>query len=154
MAKRKDLAIHLGGRRFSLPFVKLELVELCLTNLFSYLRLDLGLSALRNSGACGVCAKEISRFWAGKVLGPNTKVLFPLHICNTFTLVITDIDEMSTESANTNGTTPGERHVIGISFGNSNSSIAYATIEDKAEVIANEDGGLSLGKNVHYLSTC
>jgi molecular chaperone DnaK (HSP70) len=34
-----------------------------------------------------------------------------------------------------------ERHAIGISFGNSNSSIAYTTVEDKAEVIANEDGG-------------
>jgi molecular chaperone DnaK (HSP70) len=36
---------------------------------------------------------------------------------------------------------PGERHAIGISFGNSNSSIALAQIEDKPEVIANEDGG-------------
>lgn len=36
---------------------------------------------------------------------------------------------------------PLERHAIGISFGNSNSSIAYTTVEDKAEVIANEDGG-------------
>lgn len=34
----------------------------------------------------------------------------------------------------------GERVAIGITFGNSNSSIAY-TIDDKAEVIANEDGG-------------
>ena len=48
---------------------------------------------------------------------------------------------MASESAATNGTTSGERHAIGISFGNSNSSIAYTTIEDKAEVIANEDGG-------------
>lgn len=35
---------------------------------------------------------------------------------------------------------PGDRVAIGITFGNSNSSIAY-TIDDKAEVIANEDGG-------------
>lgn len=42
---------------------------------------------------------------------------------------------------NTQGAQP-ERHAIGISFGNSNSSIAYTTIEDKAEVIANEDGGM------------
>jgi hypothetical protein len=35
---------------------------------------------------------------------------------------------------------PGDRTVIGITFGNSNSSIAH-TIDDKAEVIANEDGG-------------
>jgi molecular chaperone DnaK (HSP70) len=42
----------------------------------------------------------------------------------------------------TTGTSPGERHAIGISFGNSNSSIGYTSSEDKAEVIANEDGGL------------
>lgn len=35
----------------------------------------------------------------------------------------------------------GERVAIGITFGNSNSSIAY-TVDDKAEVIANEDGGM------------
>lgn len=34
----------------------------------------------------------------------------------------------------------GERVAIGITFGNSNSSIAY-TIDDKPEVMANEDGG-------------
>ena len=33
------------------------------------------------------------------------------------------------------------RHVIGISFGNSNSSISHVTEEGKAEVIANELGG-------------
>lgn len=38
------------------------------------------------------------------------------------------------------GPEPGDRTVIGITFGNSNSSIAY-TADDKAEVIANEDGG-------------
>ena len=42
----------------------------------------------------------------------------------------------------TNGPNPADRHAIGISFGNSNSSIAYTTVEDKAEVIANEDGGM------------
>ncbi|MBE3112075.1 MAG: hypothetical protein IMZ46_16485 [Acidobacteria bacterium] len=35
---------------------------------------------------------------------------------------------------------PSDRTVIGISFGNSNSSIAV-TVDDKPEVIANEDGG-------------
>lgn len=35
----------------------------------------------------------------------------------------------------------GERVAIGITFGNSNSSIAY-TIDDKPEVMANEDGGM------------
>lgn len=38
------------------------------------------------------------------------------------------------------GPEPGDRVAIGITFGNSNSSIAY-TVDDKAEVIANEDGG-------------
>lgn len=38
------------------------------------------------------------------------------------------------------GPEPSERTVIGITFGNSNSSIAYL-VDDKAEVIANEDGG-------------
>lgn len=37
---------------------------------------------------------------------------------------------------------PDDRVAIGITFGNSNSSIAY-TVDDKAEVIANEDGGKS-----------
>lgn len=35
---------------------------------------------------------------------------------------------------------PSDRVVIGLTFGNSNSSVAY-TVDDKAEVIANEDGG-------------
>lgn len=38
---------------------------------------------------------------------------------------------------------PSERHAIGIAFGNSNSSIAITAVEDKAEVIANEEGGKS-----------
>jgi hypothetical protein len=37
---------------------------------------------------------------------------------------------------------PGARHAIGIAFGNSNSSIAITGSDDKAEVIANEDGGM------------
>jgi molecular chaperone DnaK (HSP70) len=48
---------------------------------------------------------------------------------------------MVAEETTANGTAPADRHAIGISFGNSNSSIAYTTIEDKAEVIANEEGG-------------
>jgi molecular chaperone DnaK (HSP70) len=35
---------------------------------------------------------------------------------------------------------PDDRVVIGLTFGNSNSSVAH-TVDDKAEVIANEDGG-------------
>lgn len=38
------------------------------------------------------------------------------------------------------GVEPADRTVIGISLGNTNSSIAV-TIDDKAEVLANEDGG-------------
>jgi molecular chaperone DnaK (HSP70) len=49
---------------------------------------------------------------------------------------------MATEGTPAHSPTPADRHAIGISFGNSNSSIAYTTIEDKAEVIANEDGGM------------
>lgn len=48
---------------------------------------------------------------------------------------------MSAEGSPSTGAPPAERHAIGIAFGNSNSSIAYTTSEDKAEVIANEDGG-------------
>ncbi len=46
------------------------------------------------------------------------------------------------EEAVVDSTAAGERHAIGISFGNSNSSIAYTAVEDKVEVIANEDGGM------------
>ncbi|KIN07580.1 hypothetical protein OIDMADRAFT_186319 [Oidiodendron maius Zn] len=58
---------------------------------------------------------------------------------------------MSAEEASTNGTTLGERTAIGISFGNSNSSIAYTTIEDKAEVIANEDGDRQIPSILSYV---
>lgn len=50
---------------------------------------------------------------------------------------------MAENSDNRTGTEPGNRVVIGITFGNSNSSIAY-TVDDKAEVIANEDGGTKI----------
>lgn len=46
---------------------------------------------------------------------------------------------MSEKGAAT-ATAPGDRVAIGITIGNSNSSIAF-TVDDKAEVIANEDGG-------------
>ncbi len=45
---------------------------------------------------------------------------------------------------------PGERTVIGIAFGNSNSSIAY-TVDDKAEVIANEDGDRQIPTILSYV---
>lgn len=48
---------------------------------------------------------------------------------------------MTGDEAQANGTIPAERHAIGISFGNSNSSIALS-VDGKPEVIANEDGGL------------
>lgn len=42
--------------------------------------------------------------------------------------------------ADNSGPEPADRVAIGVTFGNSNASIAY-TVDDKAEVIANEDGG-------------
>ena len=51
---------------------------------------------------------------------------------------------MSETGVSKPGPEPGERTAIGITFGNSNGSIAY-TIDDKAEVIANEDGGKIAG---------
>ena len=44
------------------------------------------------------------------------------------------------ENASNAGPEPGSRVTIGITFGNSNSSIAYTT-DSKAEVIADEAGG-------------
>ncbi|TLD22059.1 hypothetical protein PspLS_07951 [Pyricularia sp. CBS 133598] len=45
---------------------------------------------------------------------------------------------------------PEDRVVIGITFGNSNSSIAY-TVDDKAEVIANEDGDRQIPTILSYV---
>jgi molecular chaperone DnaK (HSP70) len=47
---------------------------------------------------------------------------------------------MSEKAPSKPGPAPGDRIAIGITFGNSNSSIAY-TADDKVNVIANEDGG-------------
>ncbi|KAG0650422.1 Heat shock 70 [Hyphodiscus hymeniophilus] len=58
---------------------------------------------------------------------------------------------MSAEEPTTNGAKPGERTAIGISFGNSNSSIAWTTPEDKAEVIANEDGDRQIPSILSYV---
>lgn len=44
-----------------------------------------------------------------------------------------------------------DRTVIGISFGNSNSSIAYTNSEGKAEVIANEDGDRQIPSILSYV---
>ncbi|RAL62098.1 hypothetical protein DID88_002584 [Monilinia fructigena] len=57
---------------------------------------------------------------------------------------------MASEAPASNGTA-GERNAIGISFGNSNSSIAYTTVEDKAEVIANEDGDRQIPSILSYI---
>ncbi|KAH7176499.1 Hsp70 protein-domain-containing protein [Dactylonectria macrodidyma] len=48
------------------------------------------------------------------------------------------------------GPEPGDRVAIGITFGNSNSSIAY-TVDDKAEVIANEDGDRQIPTVLSYV---
>ncbi|KAG6029205.1 hypothetical protein E4U19_001117 [Claviceps sp. Clav32 group G5] len=48
------------------------------------------------------------------------------------------------------GPEPADRVVIGITFGNSNSSIAF-TVDDKAEVIANEDGDRQIPTALSYV---
>ncbi|KAK0628588.1 HSP70-domain-containing protein [Bombardia bombarda] len=48
------------------------------------------------------------------------------------------------------GPAPGDRTAIGITFGNSNSSIA-CTVDDKAEVIANEDGDRQIPTILSYV---
>ncbi|AEO54762.1 hypothetical protein MYCTH_64380 [Thermothelomyces thermophilus ATCC 42464] len=48
------------------------------------------------------------------------------------------------------GVEPSERTVIGITFGNSNSSIAHV-VDDKAEVIANEDGDRQIPTILSYV---
>ncbi|KAL8853399.1 MAG: hypothetical protein Q9221_001716 [Calogaya cf. arnoldii] len=50
-----------------------------------------------------------------------------------------------------NGTDPEETLAIGISFGNSNSGIAYTTAEGKAEVIANEEGDRQIPSILSYI---
>ncbi|KAL8740570.1 MAG: hypothetical protein Q9184_008473, partial [Pyrenodesmia sp. 2 TL-2023] len=49
-----------------------------------------------------------------------------------------------------NGVEPEEVLAIGISFGNSNSGIAYTTAEGKAEVIANEEGDRQIPSILSY----
>ncbi|KAL8794735.1 MAG: hypothetical protein Q9195_002689 [Heterodermia aff. obscurata] len=50
-----------------------------------------------------------------------------------------------------NEATPAETFAIGISFGNSNSSIAYTSGEGKAEVIANEEGDRQIPSFISYI---
>ncbi|KAI1069642.1 hypothetical protein LB507_008426 [Fusarium sp. FIESC RH6] len=54
------------------------------------------------------------------------------------------------DNAGAKGPEPSERVAIGITFGNSNSSIAY-TVDDKAEVIANEDGDRQIPTVLSYV---
>ncbi|OJD26117.1 hypothetical protein ACJ73_02504 [Blastomyces percursus] len=56
-------------------------------------------------------------------------------------------------SEETNGVSPDtpERCAIGLSFGNTNSSIAYTSPEGKAEVIANEDGDRHIPSIISYV---
>ena len=54
------------------------------------------------------------------------------------------------ENGATPGVAPGDRCAIGISFGNSYSSIA-CTIDDSPVVIANEDGGKLLAFRFFFL---
>ncbi|CAJ0548007.1 Ff.00g047610.m01.CDS01 [Fusarium sp. VM40] len=54
------------------------------------------------------------------------------------------------DNAGAKGPEPSERVAIGITFGNSNSSVAY-TVDDKAEVIANEDGDRQIPTVISYV---
>ncbi|EGC42357.1 hsp70-like protein [Histoplasma capsulatum var. duboisii H88] len=56
-------------------------------------------------------------------------------------------------SEETNGVSPenAERCAIGLSFGNTNSSIAYTSPEGKAEVIANEEGDRHIPSILSYV---
>ena len=54
-------------------------------------------------------------------------------------------------SAEESGSSPAETCAIGISFGNSNSSIAYTTGDGKAEVIANEEGDRYIPSILSYI---
>ncbi|KAM0333447.1 hypothetical protein ACHAQA_002109 [Verticillium albo-atrum] len=57
---------------------------------------------------------------------------------------------MSENAGSQSGPAPSDRTVIGLTFGNSNSSIAY-TVDDKAEVIANEDGDRQIPTILSYV---
>ncbi|KAG7101158.1 Ribosome-associated complex subunit SSZ1 like protein [Verticillium longisporum] len=57
---------------------------------------------------------------------------------------------MSENAGSQSGPAPSDRVVIGLAFGNSNSSIAY-TVDDKAEVIANEDGDRQIPSILSYV---
>ncbi|KAK3943087.1 ribosome-associated complex subunit SSZ1 [Diplogelasinospora grovesii] len=57
---------------------------------------------------------------------------------------------MAEEGASKAGIVPSDRTAIGIMFSNSNSSIAY-TVDDKAEVIANEDGDRQIPTILSYM---
>ncbi|KAH8686115.1 putative ribosome-associated complex subunit SSZ1 [Tricladium varicosporioides] len=58
---------------------------------------------------------------------------------------------MAADGESVNATAPAERHAIGICFGNSNSSIAITSVDDKAEVIANEDGDRQIPSILSYV---
>ncbi|KAL9114921.1 MAG: hypothetical protein Q9227_001164 [Pyrenula ochraceoflavens] len=58
---------------------------------------------------------------------------------------------MSEESNGTLTPEPVEHFAIGISFGNSNSSIAYVSGEGKAEVIANQEGDRQIPSVLSYV---
>jgi molecular chaperone DnaK (HSP70) len=57
---------------------------------------------------------------------------------------------MAENNPTNSGPEPGDRVAIGITFGNSNSSIAF-TVDDKAEVIANEDGDRQIPTVLSYV---
>ncbi|SLM34617.1 chaperone dnak [Lasallia pustulata] len=58
---------------------------------------------------------------------------------------------MSGDESEGMASAPTERFAIGISFGNSNSSIAYTSADGKAEVIANEEGDRQIPSILSYI---
>lgn len=58
---------------------------------------------------------------------------------------------MAENSTSRSGTAPEDRTVIGLTFGNSNSSVAF-TADGKAEVIANEDGDRQIPTILSYVN--
>ncbi|KAI9760349.1 MAG: exosome non-catalytic core subunit rrp40 [Chaenotheca gracillima] len=58
---------------------------------------------------------------------------------------------MSAIEISEGGVPPAERNAIGLSFGNSNSSISYTTGEGKAEVIANQEGDRQIPSILSYV---
>ena len=88
--------------------------------------------------------REINCLWLFVKPG-STKSWHGLSVLGSKTsFVEMSVSEERTEAA-------AEVHAIGISFGNSNSSIAYIGSDGKAEVIANEEGDRQIPSILSYI---